>query len=75
MVVFVNTRAEIFPDPLVVPVTFDVLSLVQAKVVPAMLLLVPSAIGVGSAIPEHTVWLAPPVNIAIGAGLTVAVIV
>jgi hypothetical protein len=43
--------------------------------VPPIELLVLNVIGVGKAVPEQMVWLAPPVMMAIGATFTVTVIV
>ena len=73
-VVLVNVAAVIFPEPLLaMPVTVAVLSLVQAKVVPATLLLVLNAIVV-KAVPEQIVWLLL-VEVATGTAFTVMVTV
>src|SRR5256885_1730241 len=57
VVVLVNTAPVILPEPLAaMPVTEAALSLVQAKVVPTTLLLVPKTIVVKE-VPEQIVWL------------------
>jgi hypothetical protein len=73
-VVLVKVVLVIFPEPLLaMPVTVAVLSLVQAKVVPATLLLVLN-VKVLKAVPEQIVWLLL-VEAATGIGLTVMVTV
>jgi len=73
-VVLVKVAPAMLPEPLAaIPVTPAVLSLVQAKVVPATLLLVLNVI-VADAVPEQMVWLLL-VEDATGIALTVMVTV